>query len=185
MNKLKYEKVNLENLEIAYQIQASEWPEERDYNNFVETAKLDDDKNVNFIVYCDNKPIGITGVYTEDMDKRTMWLNWYCVVPSARGKGFGKQILLDTIEYCKKFEDIDYFRIDTTFNIKRASSRLYLQVMDIIEKYTAEDDENYKSGNYICSKRLKPEIDYIPWNNKNLHLRDYYQSCKNYDIPKK
>lgn len=86
--------------------------------------------------------------------------------------------LLDTIEYCKNFDDIDYFRIDTSFNMKRASSKLYLQVMDIIEKYTAEDDENYYSGNYICSKRLKENIDNIPWNNKNLHLRDYYSKCK-------
>lgn len=30
----------------------------------------------------------------------------------------------------------------------------------------------------ICSKRLKENIDYIPWNNKNLHLRDYYSKCK-------
>lgn len=178
MEKLKYIKVTAKNLDIAYQIQANEWPSDKDYENFVETAKLNDAKNINFIVYCGKKPIGITGVYTEENDKRTMWLNWYCVVPEERGKGYGRQILLDTIEYCKKFDDIDYFRIDTSFNIKRASSRLYLQVMDIIEKYTAEDDENYKSGNYICSKRLKDDIDYIPWNNRNLHLREYYSKCK-------
>ncbi len=181
MEKLKYVKVTTKNLDIAYQIQANEWPEDKDYNNFLETAKLNDDKNVNYIVYHDKKPIGITGVYVEDIDKSTMWLNWYCVVPEERGKGFGKKILLDTIKYCKKFDDIEYFRIDTSFNIKRASSRLYLQVMDIIEKYTAEDDESYKSGNYICSKRLKDNVDYLPWNNKNLHLRDYYSKCKDND----
>ena len=48
----------------------------------------------------------------------------------------------------------------------------------IILTNSAEDDENYYSGNYICSKRLKENIDYIPWNNKNLHLRDYYSKCK-------
>lgn len=91
MEKLKYVKVTTKNLDIAYQIQANEWPEDKDYNNFLETAKLNDDKNVNYIVYHDKKPIGITDVYVEDIDKSTMWLNWYCVVPEERGKGFGKK----------------------------------------------------------------------------------------------
>lgn len=178
MQKLKYIKVDLSNIDIAFNIQLKEWPNNLDYANFEETAKFGDDKNVNFIVYLEDKPIGITGVYTEEIDKQTMWLNWYCILPEHRGKGYGKQVLLDTIDYCKQFDDIDYLRVDTEFNLKRASSNLYLEVMDIIEKYTAEDDEAYISKDYICSKRLKPNADYIPWNNKNLHLRDYYKNCK-------
>ncbi len=178
MEKLKYVKVDLNNIDLAFNIQKNEWPNDQDYENFVETARFGDEKNVNFIVYLKDKPIGITGVYTEDLDPKSMWLNWYCILPEYRGKGYGKQILFDTISYCKSFDDIDYFRIDTSFNIKRASSNLYLKVMDFVEKYTAEDDENYVSGNYICSKKLKENIDYVPWNNRNLHLREYYNNTK-------
>lgn len=77
-----------------------------------------------------------------------------------------------------KYVKVDLKNLDIAYQIQSSEWRFYLQVMDIIEKYTAEDDENYYSGNYICSKRLKENIDYIPWNNKNLHLRDYYSKCK-------
>ena len=178
MRKLRYVKVDLKNLDIAFQIQAAEWPDEKDYEGFVEMAECGDDKNVNFIVYLLDEPIGITGVYTEDIDDNSMWLNWFCVVEKYRGYGFGKRILLDTINYCKRFDDVDFLRVDTEFNLNRISSNLYFDVMDFIEKYTAEDEGVCFSGNYICSKRLKDNINFVPWNNKNLHLKEYYKKDK-------
>lgn len=174
MEKLKYVKVDKNNIDLACKIQSSEWPNYPDRENYEYMIENGDERNVDFIVYLNNSPIGITGVYIESIDKKSIWLDWYCVLPEYRGKGYGKQILLDTINYCRKFDDIDFFRVDTSFNLKRASSNLYLKVMDFIEKYTAEDTENYISDDYICTKCLKPNSDYVAWNNRNLHLREHY-----------
>lgn len=174
MEKLTYIKVDRTNIDLVCKIQSQEWPNYPDRENYENAVANGDEKNIDFIVYLNKTPIGITGVYVENIDKKSIWLDWYCVIPEYRGKGYGKQILLDTIKYCQQFEDIDYFRLDTNLNLKRASSNLYLQVMDFIEKYTVDDTESYKSGDYICTKCLKPNLEYVPWNNRNLHLHDYY-----------
>lgn len=53
------------------------------------------------------------------------------------------------------------------YNFKDNTSKIYV--------YNKHDDVFDLN---ICSKRLKENIDNIPWNNKNLHLRDYYSKCK-------
>ena len=175
--KIKYVKVDLNNIDIAYNIQKSEWPNDMDYETFKNNAINGNEKNINFIAYLGDKPIGITGVYEEVIDKFSLWLDWYCVAKEYRGKGLGKQILLDTIEYCKKFEDIDFFRVESNLRIDRESTNLYLKTMDFIEKYTIEDNENF-NGCYICTKCLKSNIKYIPWNNRFLGLNEHYQKLK-------
>lgn len=49
------------------------------------------------------KIIGVTGWYTKHTDsKNIIWLGWYCVSSSERGKGFGKNILDWTIKQVKE-----------------------------------------------------------------------------------
>ena len=98
---LKYKQITNENLEIAYNIQKNEWENEPDKQNFIDKANNVKKDNISFIVYYKNIPIGITGVYTEDIDKNSIWLDWFCVVPEYRKMGLGEQILRDTIEYAK------------------------------------------------------------------------------------
>lgn len=176
--KIKYVKVNLDNINIAYSIQKNEWPNDMDYETFEHNALKGNDKNINFIAYYQGKPIGITGVYEENIDNSSLWLDWYCLSKEYRGKGLGKQILLDTIEYCKQFEDIEFFRVESNLRIDRESTNLYLKVMDFIEKYTIED-VNKNQGYYICTKCLKPNAKYVPWNNRYLGLNEHYNLLRN------
>ena len=47
--------------------------------------------------------IGTTGLYTRIKDsKDVVWLGWYCVVPTYRGKGLGKELLSWTINKAKQ-----------------------------------------------------------------------------------
>lgn len=178
MDKLKYVKVDKSNIDVACRIQSAEWQNYPDRESYELAIEHGDEKNVDFIVYLRGVPIGITGVYTEDIDPTSLWLNWFCVLKEYRGKGYGKQILLDTIKYCQQFDDVDFLRVDTSFDLSRASSNLYLKVMDFIEKYTAEDKADYVSDDYICTKCLKPNSHYKPWDNRNLHLYSYYENIK-------
>lgn len=172
---ITYKKVTLENYEVAFDIQKTLWPSDPDYNDFLNKALHPDDDNVSFIVYLENIPIGITGVYTEEIDKKTIWLDWYGILHKYRKKGIGKQVLLDTIAYCKKLQKYDYFRLDTTYYPHRPAIYLYDSIMTFKEKHTIEDTDikhNYLIYTYCFSNKKKL------WNNRYLGLTKYYDSLK-------
>lgn len=72
---IKYKQVINENIDIAYDIQKNVWKEEPDKQNFIEKANNAKDDYIAFIAYYKEIPIGITGVYTEDIDKNSIWLD--------------------------------------------------------------------------------------------------------------
>ncbi len=176
-NKLRYVKVVKENIDIAFEIQSVIWENEPDYNGFSEKIANAREDNISFIVFLDGIPIGITGVYVEDVDNDSIWLDWFGVLANYRKRGFGRKILFDTIEYCKKLKCFDYLRLDTTYWKDRPALNLYDDVMDLKERYTAEDTKEV-SYNYLIytyslhGKKVKP------WNNKYLGLVSHYEKCK-------
>ena len=171
-NKLKYTVVNKENIDIAYNIQKEVWKENPDYNNFVEKAINTSKDNVSFIVYNEENPIGITGVYVDKKYNDSIWLDWFCILPKYRQKGFGKQVLIDTIEYARALNNFLYFRIETTYWKDRPALILYDKIMPFKEKYTAEDTDTYSYNRLIYTYNYtnKKEM----WNNRFLGLNDYY-----------
>ncbi len=171
--KLKYVKVTRDNFIIAYDIQKSIWPTGPDYDNFEDKAKNCKDNNISWIVYQNNKQIGITGIYVEDIDNDSVLLDWYGVLPEYRKKGFGKQILLDTIKYCKELNRYDYFKLDTTYWNNRPAILLYDKVMHFKEEYKIEDENDVSNNWFIYTYCLKDKKEL--WNNKNLHLSQYYK----------
>lgn len=169
-NDLEFIKVTNDNFEIAFNIQKSIWPSNLDYDNFVNKAKSSSEDNISYIVYYNNDPIGITGVYIEDIDKESIWLDWYGVLPKYRNKGFGKRILLKTIEYCKKLDRFEYLRLDTTFWKGRPAIFLYDKIMHFKEQYNIEGHENCLIYTYSLKGNMKL------WNNRYLGLNDYYKT---------
>ena len=170
---LKYVQVTKDNLELAYNIQKEQWINEADKQNFIDKANNVEKYNVSFIVYYQNIPIGITGIYTEDIDKDSIWLDWFCVVPEYRKKGFGEQILRDTIEYAKKIGNFLYFRVETTYWKGRPAVSLYDKVMHIKEEYTVEN-KNLDKPTLIYTYNYTDKSEF--WNNRHLHLNDYYKA---------
>lgn len=72
---LKYEKLNLKNLNIAFKIQKETWPEDPDYAGLYYKATNPKDNNCFFLVYDENTLIGITGVDVYDVYPNTIWLD--------------------------------------------------------------------------------------------------------------
>lgn len=178
---LKYEQVTINNIEIAYDIQKNEWKDSPDKDNFIRKSSNLKEDNVSFIVYYKNIPIGITGVYSENIDKNSIWLDWFCIIPEFRNKGFGKQVLIDTINYARSLNKYSYFRAETTYWEGRPAISLYDNVMHLKEKYTAEDTGKNKVT-LIYTYCFTEKKDY--WNNKYLGLNDYYGNLKNIQINK-
>ena len=171
---LKYIRVTNENLEIAYSIQKDQWQDFPDKENFIGKANNPQRDNVSFIVYYKDTPIGITGIYTEAIDKYSIWLDWFCVVPEFRKRGFGEQILRDTIEYAKGLGNFLYFRVETDYWEGRPAVALYDKVMGVKEEYTVEESHTDVTLIYTYNFTDKCEL----WNNRYLGLNDYYDKCK-------
>ncbi len=173
---LEYVKINLNNLEKAYEIQRQEWPDDPDYKDLYDKAINSKDDNVEFLVYEGKKLIGITGVDVFDNFKDSIWLNWFTILPKFRRKGYGEKVLLDTIEYCKNLNRYNNFRIDTTYYKDRPALFLYDKVMELKEEYIIEDTIDHKNNFLIYTIGLNGKAEL--WNNKYLGLRKYYDSCK-------
>jgi len=173
---LKYEMLTLKNLDIAFQIQKETWPNDPDYKDLYDKAINTRDDNCFFLVYDKETLIGITGVDVNDRYTDTIWLDWFTILKEHRRKGYGRKVLLDTIQYCKKLNKYAFFRIDTTYYEKRPALILYDKVMQLRENYTIEDTKDDKNNFIIYSYGLKGKLE--PWNNKYLGLRSYYDQCQ-------
>lgn len=172
---LKYETLNLKNLNMAFKIQKDIWPNEPDYEDLYDKAINTKDDNCFFLVYDSDVLIGITGVDVYDEYPDTIWLDWFAILPMHRKKGYGEKVLLDTIEYCKKLNRYNSFRIDTTYYENRPALVLYDKVMQLKEDYIIEDTKDYKNNFIIYSYSLNGKLE--PWNNKCLGLKKYYDKC--------
>ena len=173
---LVYKKVDLNNLNIAYDIQKNTWKNAPDYDDLYDKATNIKDDNCSFIVYDREKIIGITGVDVFKDYPDTVWLDWFTILPDQRRKGYGKKVLKDTISYCKSLNRFDTFRVETTYYKNRPAVFLYDKVMQVKEEYTVEDTINEKLNVIVYSYSLSGKIKL--WNNKYLGLKKYYRELK-------
>ncbi len=171
---LKYEILNLENLDMAFKIQKETWPSDPDYNDLHDKAVNTWDDNCFFLVYDKESLIGITGVDVFKEYPDTIWLDWFCILPEHRRKGYGEKVLKDTIQYCKKIDRYNTFRVETTYYESRPALFLYDKVMMMKEDYIAEDTDTLKNNTLIYSYLLKGKLE--PWNNRYLGLCEYYDN---------
>lgn len=172
---ISYKKVDKNNVNIACTIQKQIWPDDPDYKSFVNKISNPSDDNISWIIYDNKEVVGITGVYVEDVDNESIWLDWFAILPQYRKRGYGEKALLDTIDYCKQLNKYLYFRVDTTYYENRPAVFLYDKVMDLCEKYTAEDTDEKKYNYLIYTYGLHNKIK--PWNNRYLGLNEYYDKC--------
>lgn len=173
---LKYELLNLDNIKVAYEIQRTTFIDDPDYDDLYDKATNTKDDNCFFLVYDENNLIGITGVDVFRQYPNTIWLDWFTILPQYRKKGYGKKVLLDTIEYCKKLDRYNNFRVETTYYKDRPALFLYDKVMQAKERYTLEDTDTKKNNAIIYSYALNGPLEL--WNNRYLGLREYYDNLK-------
>ena len=104
---LKYEKLTMENLELATKIQMQIFPKESAYQEFIDCLNSNKEYNIYYLVYSNENIIGITGLYTTtDINKtNTLWMGWFGILKEYRNKGYGTKVILDTIEMAKNYID--------------------------------------------------------------------------------
>lgn len=88
---LKYIKLDLNNLNLAYEIQRTTWPDDPDYDDLYDKAVNTKDDNCFFLVYDHEVLIGITGVDVFEEYPETIWLDWFTILPEHRKKAMVKK----------------------------------------------------------------------------------------------
>lgn len=173
MNNMVFEKINKDNLELACKIQNEIFPEEDGSQNFIEQINKDPYRKEQdyYIVYVDNTPVGVTGIYSYHEYPESAWLGWFGILEKYRRNGYGKMALDKTIELAKS-KQYTRFRLYTD-EYATDAHRLYESRDLIKEEYDNPDDkDNYIDARiFIYSKSLNDEP-LEKWNNKILGLKE-------------
>lgn len=175
---LQFFKVDRANLKQALQFQERIWPRNPVDADYLDKVKYPRDlTNASWLVYYGSSLVGLTGVYTFDPDEagydedESIWMDWFAIAPEHRGHGYGRQILLATIDYAKYLGRFKYFRLDTADFMGRSSTKLYDAVMQLREDYTAEPLPKGHHGLIYSYSLDGSEI--RPWNNQFLDLDSF------------
>lgn len=168
---LFYKAVDFYNLDLAVKIQKQVWPDEEAKTNLEDHIKKELPSFKDYIVYNGFNPIGLTGVYVEEnLDNKSIWLSWFCVLPQFRNKGFGTAMLKDTIEYAKSLNEFEFFRVNSSYWEGREAIEFYDKNLQFKEPYTVEDTFEEKHNLLIYTTNLTDRKDFVAWGNKNINI---------------
>ena len=169
-DKLKFVPVTMENIILATETEMKFWPDSCAFNSYLRAYQKG---KPYWLVYDNNKLVGMSGIYDypELGEPGTAWLGWFGVLEEYRGRGYGKAILLETLNRAK---DMGY-KILRLYSSKREDlcpnaipfyTKLSKQFNGFVEDYTLEQPEMQR---IVVSFSLDGNP--IPkWNNRNLFL---------------
>lgn len=180
---LRYELIDNKNLILATRVQLKIFSGEIAYPCYKLSIRDNHEHYKYYLVYNNDVIIGITGLYNEcNYEDESIWLGWYGVLEEYRLHGFGKQILLDTIDMAKEEmrhnSKIKYLRLYTSLVENKVAQILYKKHMEISEYYENDDDVNYGHTCLIYTKRLNENVHLELWNSRFINLRSGENAIK-------
>ena len=161
---LIFKPLSEENLEEAVSVATSIFPEEISHIREVYEVSLRQNKSeeywktrriLEYFVAMDShldKIVAITGFYQlTEHSKDEIWLGWYGVSPSERGKGIGKKTLEWTMEEAKK-RGYEVFKLWTTTDPgEKIAQKLY----DDMGIYVYKKELNEETGDTVLYREMK------------------------------
>lgn len=179
---LKYGIVTKENIDLATKIQNTIFPNENGRKNFLDSiGEHSYRKELKFwIVYDEDTPIGITGLYSYHEYPTDAFLGWFGVLPEARGKGFGSQ-MFDNFENTARNSGYENIRLYTDELDNYEATKLYYKKGMISEEYTNEKDNIHAVSKILIFSKSIINKPTEKWNNKFLDLsgQEARQNYKN------
>lgn len=167
---LRYVEINNDNLDLAVKIQNTIFPFEDGRQNYIEGITKDTYRKemVNYIVYDNEVPVGVVGLYSYNEYPSDAWLSWFGILKEFRKKGYGSEIF-DFFEKLSLEKGYTSIRIYTDSEFDKAML-LYEKKEMIKEFYKNQlESEEINNSTIIYSKSLTKEST-KKWNNKFLGL---------------
>ena len=178
---MKLELLNDDNIDIAIKIQRDIFPLENGSEDLKEAlANICPPHQFlqrYWLAKDNDKYVGICGLYAYNSAPKDAWLGWFGVVEDERRKGFGTQILSNTMQIARDM-GFDTLRLYTDEEENDIAIKLYEKIGMIREIYNNPEDVHFEIGNtLIFSKGLINEKTTL-WNNKNLFLNSHEEKNK-------
>ncbi len=178
---LRYVEINKKNLNIAANIQYNLFYDCNNVGYLDYLKEVENTQNrlknkllpIDFLVYHEETPVGIIGLYEKKEYPDDVWITWFGVVPQYRNHGIGTQMLLRIIEVAKMYGKKN-LRLNTyeTWNYK--AQNIYKRTMQLQENYTNKDEEHFliRYGKPKIFSISLDDVGVVPWNNKFLNLTE-------------
>ncbi len=166
--KLRFEEINKDNIKIAAKLQYEIFPNSSAY--LVYKSKITRKGKDLYIVYIEDKPIGVTGIYEIPEYPDTVWLSWFGIKKEYRKLGYGKQIFDYTVKIAKAYNK-KYLRLYTFEIWNNEAQEFYKRNMDLEEYYynNKEHKDIFEGRPKIFSLSLCNEKVSL-WNNKFINI---------------
>jgi len=136
-----------------------------------EDKRIDKRLPINFLVYNQDIPVGIVGLYEMPGHKDDIWLNWLGVLPEHRRKGIGTAMLFHVINLAKKYGKKN-FRLFSYENWHKQAISIYKKTMQVQESYLNKEDDLRLIIEGRCKIFSSSLVDKKPplWNNEFINL---------------
>lgn len=136
-----------------------------------EKAQREAMKTENYLVYDDDRIVGLSGKYSYPFELETAWLGWFGVLPEMRRFHYGSKILKLHEEVIRS-QGYKYSRIYTeTFN-NDATKAFYEKNGYAGELYNCPEDRLVPKDFVTIYSKALGEYPLELWNNKNMMLSE-------------
>lgn len=148
---LSFESLSHENFDEAFKLATSVFPNQEKEIEIPYRGSLDPSSSywnerrlVQYYIVKDvgtNKIVAVTGLYNRnDYPEDEAWLGWFCVDPSARGRGLGRKVLSWTMNKAKEMGYKRFKLYTSTDPNEVAAQNLYESVgLKIFKREPSED----------------------------------------------
>lgn len=114
--------------------------------------------------------VGISGIYSLREEPQSAWLGWFGILSQYRKSGLGSEAL-SLFENEARERGFRFARLYTGRQNNVVAKSFYISNGYTEEYYDCREDSGALPGTVsIFSKKLYPEDELPPWNNKNMHL---------------
>ena len=162
-------KIDRNNIDAALAIQRTLFPGYDATVNYIEA--IDGISGYEYwILSMNGVHIGISGIYSLKEEPQSAWLGWFGILPRYRKNGLGSEALSVFEEEARK-RGFRFARLYTGRQNNDVAKSFYAANGYVEEHYDCREDSGAVPGTVsIFSKKLYPEDELPPWNNRNMHL---------------
>ena len=176
MKTLTYKLITAENLDEAAALQNEIFPQCDGYQNYVDAIQGTTQAEY-YLAFLDEEPVGLFGIYQEDIEKETAWLQWFGIKKDYRRQHLGTGILL-YFEYLAKQRGHLFARLYIDAERNEVAHGFFRKYEYQSEPYLREDDpQSSKTPVLIFSKSLCDQ-ECPAWDNKDIHLSSQVEKEK-------
>lgn len=167
---LKYHVITNENYEIALEIQNKIFPKYSAKTNYLEAIE-NITSNVYYLLFNGIEYVGVSGVYSYNIDPKSAWLGWFGIIEKYRKQGYGSEALLQ-FEKTARENGYKFTRLYTDKYNNDMALNFYKKRGYSFEDYVNIDDEASLDFPIMIGSKALEDDKIEPWNDRNIEFTE-------------